>query len=338
MSETALIAPSVREWSDFDEHVQKVVGGPLRARSIDKIQVNIGLTCDLACRHCHVESSPKRTEQMDWKTMLWVLTAAKCAGATVLDITGGAPEMNPNFCRFIEDARGQALDVMVRTNLTILLRPGYEGLLEFYRQHRVHLIASLPCYLPENVDKQRGPRVYEQSIEVIHRLNGLGYGIEPDLPLDLVYNPVGPSLPPMQSELEQEYRRELARRFGIRFTRLVTITNMPIGRFLHDLRRDGHDERYQQLLCESFNPAAVSGLMCRSQVHVGWDGRLYDCDFNYALGMPLAKSAAGGSAPSAPRHVRDLVTSALANRRIATGRHCFGCTAGQGSSCGGALV
>ncbi len=330
MSSATTIPLTLHGRNEFDERVEAACGGPLRARSIETIQVNIGLTCDLACRHCHVESSPQRTEQMDWRTMLLVLQAAKRAGVKTLDITGGAPEMNPSFRRFVMIARCRDLDVLVRTNLTIMHHDGYTDLPEFYRDQRVRLVASLPCYLPENVDRQRGLRVYEKSIDVIQRLNSVGYGIEPDLTLTLVYNPTGPSLPPEQTHLERDYRRELQRRFGISFTRLHTITNMPIGRFLHDLRRDGHDERYLQLLRESFNPATVDGLMCRRQIHVSWDGTLHDCDFNYALVLPTRRGL--------PRNIRDFDAGELVDRRIVTGEHCFGCTAGSGSSCGGAII
>ena len=237
---TAITVPlSLHKPNEFGERVEEACGGPLRARSIETIQVNIGLTCDLACRHCHVESSPKRTEQMDWRTILLVLHAASRAGVKTLDITGGAPEMNPNFRRFVKIARCRDLDVLVRTNLTIMLKDGHGDLPEFYRDNGVHLIASLPCYLPQNVKQQRGAHVYEDSVAVIRRLNAVGYGWREDLPLDLVYNPIGPALPPDQATLESTYRKELKSRFGLRFTRLIAITNMPIGRFLHDLRRDG---------------------------------------------------------------------------------------------------
>ncbi len=314
----------------FDEHVEAACGGPLRATSIGTLQVNIGLTCDLACRHCHVESSPKRTEQMEWRTMVMVLQAAKRAGVKTLDITGGAPEMNPNFRRFVMIARSRDLDVLVRTNLTIMQHDGYMDLPEFYRDQRVRLVASLPCYLPENVDRQRGLQVYEKSIDVIRRLNSVGYGTEPDLTLTLVYNPSGPSLPPEQTQLERDYHRELQRRFGISFTELYTITNMPIGRFLHDLSRDGDDERYLQLLRESFNPLTLDGLMCRRQIHVSWDGTLHDCDFNYAMRLPTRKSL--------PQNIWDFDAGDLMGRQIVTGEHCFGCTAGTGTSCGGTIV
>ena len=330
MHTVATLPLAVYQRNEFDEQVEETTGSSLHARSIDTIQVNIGLTCDLACRHCHVESSPMRAEQMDWETLVLVLSASERSEACTIDITGGAPEMNPHFRRFIRYARSKNVEVMVRTNLTIMLHEGYEDLPEFYRDQKVHLVASLPCYLPENVDRQRGLRVYEKSIDVIRRLNSVGYGIEPDLTLTLVYNPTGPSLPPEQTRLERDYRRELQRRFGISFTRLYTITNMPIGRFLHDLNRDGHDERYLQLLRESFNPATVDGLMCRRQIHVSWDGTLHDCDFNYALGLPTRRGL--------PRNIRDFDAGKLTDRRIVTGEHCFGCTAGAGSSCGGTIV
>ena len=219
---------------------------------------------------------------------------------------------------------------MVRTNLTILLEPGYEDMAEFMRDQQVKLVASLPCYLEENVDKQRGHGVYAGSIEMIRKLNELGYGVEKGLDLTLVYNPIGPVLPPDQVELEKAYRRELDERFGIRFTNLFTITNMPIGRFEFYLKRNKQDEAYRQLLRESYNPATVDGLMCRHQISVGWDGTLYDCDFNLAIHWPMDHGSV--------RNIRDFDQAKVENRRIVTGRHCFGCTAGSGSSCGGVLV
>jgi radical SAM/Cys-rich protein len=330
MDSLSLITVDRTRHHEFDERIAMATGSPLKACALDTVQVNIGLTCDLACRHCHVESSPKRTEQMDWPTMELVLSAARRCNARTLDITGGAPEMNPHFRRFVEAARNADLHVIVRTNLTILLEGEYDDLPEFYRLKRVHLIASLPCYLSENVDQQRGAHVYQCSIQAIRVLNTVGYGVDPDLPLDLVYNPIGPALPPEQLKLEQDYRRELGARFGIQFTRLITITNMPIGRFLHDLQLDGRHERYQTLLRQSFNPETVDGLMCRRQIHIGWDGTLHDCDFNYALAMSTLLPA--------PRHIRDFDPVQIVERKISTGSHCFGCTAGHGSSCGGALV
>lgn len=314
----------------FDLHVADAGENALHGLSIDTVQVNIGLRCNLACHHCHVESSPSRREEMSWETMLLVLKAASESGTETIDITGGAPEMHPHFRRFVAAARQLGKHVIVRTNLTILLAGGYEDLPPFFKQQKIHLIASLPCYLETNVDKQRGRGVYHDSIEVIRRLNRIGYGIEAALPLDLVYNPGGASLPPEERRLEEEYRRELSRRFDIHFTRLITITNLPIGRFLRDLATQGKDREYMQLLERSFNPATLPGLMCRHQLHVGWDGRLYDCDFNFALGMGTRCGACG--------HIADFDPDLYRRRQIATGPHCFGCTAGHGSSCGGALA
>jgi radical SAM/Cys-rich protein len=315
--------------NDFDARVRDELNAELDGLTLDTVQVNIGLRCNLACHHCHVESSPARKEEMSWETMAMVLDAARRAGARSLDITGGAPEMHPLFGGFVDAGIAQGLHVLVRTNLTIMLQPGYANLPRFYAERGVHLVASLPCYLETNVDKQRGKYVYRDSIEVIRQLNALGYGGDPRLELDLVYNPGGPSLPPPQEKLEDSYRVELDHRFGIRFNRLYTITNMPIGRFLHDLRRDGHAERYAQVLHDSFNPATLSELMCRHQLHVGWDGQLYDCDFNYGIGLPV-------NGPI--RHIRDFDPQEYRRRRIATGSHCFGCTAGCGSSCKGSLA
>lgn len=267
---------------------------------------------------------------MDWATMRLVINAARLSGAQTIDITGGEPAMNPHFRSFVELARSEGFDVIVRTDLTIMLDEGYRDLPEFFRATGVHLIASLPCYLPDSVNRQRGARVYEKSVESIQALNAVGYGIDARLRLDLVYNPLGPSLPPEQAKLESEYRHELEQRFGIKFTKLYTITNMPIGRFLHDLQRDGRADEYERLLQERFNPQTLEPLMCRHQVHVSWDGTLHDCDFNYALGLATADGL--------PRHVRDFDPTRLQNRTIVTGGHCFGCTAGCGSSCGGALA
>jgi radical SAM/Cys-rich protein len=318
----------------FNERVVAQTGDHLRPATIDTFQVNIGLICNLACHHCHVESSPKRDEQMTWATMQSVLAAAREARATTLDITGGAPEMNPHFRRFVTAARAQNLDVIVRTNLTIMLVDGYTDLPEFYRDQRVRLVASLPCYLEENVDKQRGKHVYHDSIEVIQKLNAVGYGLDDTgLELDLVYNPGGPSLPPETTNLEAAYKYELRERYGIVFNHLFAITNMPIGRFAHDLQRDGHAQAYEQLLRDSFNPQTLDGLMCRHHIHISHDGALHDCDFNYALGM-----SAHPDPQNTPRHINDFTPDTWLARRVATADHCFGCTAGSGSSCGGALA
>ncbi|MCS6805771.1 MAG: arsenosugar biosynthesis radical SAM protein ArsS [Acidobacteriota bacterium] len=316
--------------NEFDQRVIEATGSPLFGLSLDVIQVNIGLKCDLTCVHCHVSSSPRRKEMMDWPTMELILKIAQETQCREVDITGGAPELNPHLRRFITALREQGRPVKLRTNLTVWFEPGLETMPEFFRDHQVHLVASLPCYLESNVTAQRGEGVYARSIEAIRRLNDLGYGIKSELPLDLVYNPVGPFLPGEQSALEADYRRELHKRFGLRFTRLLTITNMPIGRYMVELRRAGQAQAYQQLLYDSFNAATLHGLMCRHQINIDWDGRIYDCDFNLALRMPVDSHA--------PRHIRDFDPQALAARRIVTGAHCFGCTAGHGSSCGGALV
>ncbi len=315
--------------NDFDVRVEAETGALLRAQQVSIIQVNIGRTCNLACEHCHVSSSPRRKEQMTWETMTHVLRVAREIDATMLDITGGAPEMNPHFRGLIVAAHAQGVPVQVRTNLTIMLEPGYDDLPRFFAENRVRLVASLPCYTRETVDRQRGNGVYDGSIEVIRRLNALGYGGDGQLRLDLVFNPAGASLPGDQATLEAEYRRELAERLGIVFTRLLAIANMPIGRFMAHLKREKKVEVYQRLLQESFNPAAIAPLMCRHQIEVDWNGTLYDCDFNLALRLP---------ATVRPANIRDFDPSAYHRRRIVTGKHCFGCTAGAGSSCAGALT
>lgn len=317
----------------FDDAVRDATGDDLYAESVGTFQVNIGLTCNLACHHCHVESSPKRDEQMTRRTMEQVLGAIDRAGATTLDITGGAPEMNPCFRPLVEGARRLDRRVIDRCNLTILESPGFGALAEFLADQRVEVVASLPCYLEENVDRQRGQSVFRKSIAALRRLNALGYGRPGSgLPLDLVYNPLGPKLPPDQAELEAAYRQQLRQRHGIEFTRLYALTNMPISRFLEDLRQAGEDERYMKLLVESFSPTTIDGLMCRSMLSVDWRGYLYDCDFDQMLDL--------GVAAGMPRHVAEVTPAnwpALTRRRVVTGRHCYGCTAGAGSSCQGSL-
>jgi len=319
-----------KEMNLFEKHLRESAGKGLHADGIDIIQVNAGLACNQECVHCHLEASPGWKEMMQWPIMEMVLEAAQKSGCRLVDITGGAPELNPNLYRFIESIRAAGLQVQVRTNFTVLLEPGLENLPEFYRDKGVRLVGSMPCYLEENVRAQRGSGAYEKSAGVIKRLNRLGYGKNPDLVLNLVYNPGGPFLPPDQAALEADYKRELDARFGISFTSLLTIANMPIGRFGTVLRRQEKAEEYMSLLKKSFNAATVEGLMCRRQVSVGWDGTLYDCDFNLAVGWPVNHGA--------PEHISSFDPGVLACRRIVTGDHCFGCTAGSGSSCGGALV
>jgi radical SAM/Cys-rich protein len=316
--------------NDFERQIAKINGEGLHSMNIETLQVNLGLRCNQRCAHCHLEASPQREEIMGWDVMELVLKAAKRSGCQLVDLTGGAPEINPYFRRFLAALRQEGHPVQVRTNLTVLLEPYMEGMPEFLRKHQVRLVASMPCYLEENVRAQRGPGTYEKSVAAIKILNGLGYGSNPALPLNLIYNPGGPFLPPAQSALEEDYRRELGQRFGIVFSHLLTITNMPLGRFRNELDRRGQRETYQRLLRDSFNLRTVSGLMCRNQLSVGWDGTLYDCDFNLALGLPVDHGA--------PDHIKNFKPEDLMTRRIVTGDHCFGCTAGLGSSCGGALV
>ena len=316
--------------NDFEKQITETTGNGLRGLKIETLQANLGLRCNQQCKHCHLEASVRRTEMMEWPTMQFVLRAARSAGCQRIDLTGGAPELNLHFRKFVTALRQEDHQVQVRTNLTVLLEPGLEDMAEFLREHQVQLAASLPCYLEENVQAQRGIGVYEKSIAAIRQMNTLGYGKDPELPLSLVYNPGGPFLPPPQSALEEDYRRQLGSRFGISFTQLLTITNMPLGRFQIELGRKNQEQNYLQFLRKSFNPQTVDGLMCRYQISIGWDGTLYDCDFNLALGLPVNHGA--------PDHIKSFRLSDLNLRRIVTGEHCYGCTAGGGSSCQGALV
>ena len=316
--------------NDFERQIAAVGSEGLYSLKVKTLQVNLGLQCNQRCNHCHLEASPQRKETMEWHTMELVLKAARNVRCQLVDLTGGAPELNPFFGRFIAALRQGGHSVQVRTNLTVLFEPGMESMPEFLRDHQVQLVASMPCYLEENVRAQRGTGVYEKSIEAIKRLNNVGYGYASSLPLNLVYNPGGPFLPPPQLTLEEDYRRELDKRFGIKFTRLLTITNMPLGRFRKELNRQNQEESYLKLLRKSFNLLTLQGLMCRHQITVGWDGTLYDCDFNASLGLAVDHGA--------PDHIRFFNAEDLWTRRIVTGEHCFGCTAGSGSSCGGALV
>jgi radical SAM/Cys-rich protein len=306
----------------------------LRRLTPHTFQINVGKLCNQACHHCHVDAGPKRTEIMTRATAERVVQLLKASdGVRIADITGGAPELNPNFRFLVEGARGSGREVIVRCNLTVLFVPDMAWLPEFYRDNQVRLICSLPCYTAENVEKQRGGGVFEKSIEALVLLNRIGYGGDA-LPLDLVYNPVGPLLPPLQAELERTYRTELGVNYGIRFNHLLTITNMPIRRFAEQLYRWGRFDEYMSLLVNHFNPETIAGLMCRTLVSVGFDGRLYDCDFNQMLEIPI-----GASRTHRPVTIWDVEKlKALEDAIIATGDHCFGCTAGAGSSCGGALA
>jgi radical SAM/Cys-rich protein len=323
------MSPSV----DFDGVLTEHGLGSLRRASTVTLQVNVGKRCNQACHHCHVDAGPKRTEIMNDATAARVLELlARNPQLAVLDVTGGAPEIVGCFRELVTAARRLRRRVIDRHNLTVLFEDGQEDLALFLARQRVEVVASLPCYGAENVDAQRGAGVFAKSIKALRTLNALGYGRpESPLRLDLVYNPVGAFLPPRQEQLEAEYRERLGERFGITFHHLLTITNMPISRFAAQLARTGEAERYMGLLVNHFNPATVPGLMCRELVSVGWDGRLYDCDFNQMLELPM-----GAPRAATIWDVDDLAT--LDGAAIATGRHCFGCTAGAGSSCGGTIA
>ena len=305
----------------------------IRRKTLDTLQVNLGYRCNQSCLHCHVGAGPNRTEMMDSATIDAVLAVLARRNIQTLDLTGGAPELHDGFRALVVRARALGVRVIDRCNLTILSEPGQEGLAEFLAEHQVEVTASLPCYSPANVDRQRGEGVFERSIAGLQQLNALGYGqaSRPDLVLNLVYNPQGPSLPPPQAELEADYKRELMAHFGIRFNHLFALTNMPVQRFGSTLVSKGGFAAYMQLLRSAYRPENLDTVMCRTLLSVDWQGQLYDCDFNQMLGMALP-----GSGPLATR-IEDLLTLDVAGRPIAIGDHCYGCTAGQGSSCGGAL-
>jgi radical SAM/Cys-rich protein len=325
---------------DFNEALLESGLEPLRATKIEVLQVNVGKLCNQTCAHCHVDAGPDRREIMSTETATACLDVLAASEIVTLDITGGAPEMSPEFRGLVVEGRRLGRRVIDRSNLTILLAPGFRDLPEFLAAHQVEIVASLPCYSAENTDRQRGLGVFDRSIEALRRLNHLGYGRPASgLLLTLVYNPVGPVLPPAQAALEAAYQRELDQRYGIVFNRLYTITNMPISRFLDDLVRSGRYGDYLQKLIDAYNPTAAGEVMCRTMLSVGWDGRLYDCDFNQMLELTLSTGMPRtiGELRSAIRNSSAKV-ELLRRRRIVTGRHCFGCTAGAGSSCGGAIV
>lgn len=327
-----LSAGGEKPLASFEEALEANGAAPLRAGATDILQVNVGYMCNQTCKHCHVDAGPDRKEIMTRETMQWCLGALRNSDIGTVDITGGAPEMNPHFRWFVEQAAGMGRHVMVRCNLTILtVNPKYRELPAFYAQHGVGVVSSLPYYSASHTDRQRGEGVFEGSLEALRMLNAVGYGQEgTGLTLNLVYNPNGAFLPGAQLQLEKDFKRQLETRYGIRFNSLFCITNMPISRFLDYLIRSGNYEAYMEKLVASFNPAAAAGVMCRGTVSVGWDGWLYDCDFNQMLALRL-------HAPGS-EHIRDFARSALEGRPIVVNRHCFGCTAGAGSSCGGATA
>ena len=315
----------------FETQLDRIGLLPLRATGITVFQINVGKLCNQTCRHCHVDAGPDRTESMSRETAEQCIQALAKTDIPTVDITGGAPELNPNFRWLVEQSRALGRHVMDRCNLSVLLLPSQADLAEFLAQHRVEIVASLPYYRASQTNAQRGDGVFEKSVEALQRLNTLGYG-RPDsgLALNLGCNPVGAFLPPRQEAIETRFRKELFARHGIEFNRLYTITNMPISRFLEFLLESGNYEQYMERLANAFNPVAAAGVMCRYTISVSWDGTLYDCDFNQMLDLPVDHGT--------PAHIRDFDPAQLNHRRITTRNHCYGCTAGAGSSCGGTVA
>ena len=305
---------------------------PIRRASLDTLQVNLGYKCNQSCLHCHVNAGPKRTEMMSRHTIDELLAVATSSTVTTLDLTGGAPELNPHFTYLVAAARERQLDIIDRCNLTVLLEPGQQDTAQFLADNNVRIVASLPCYLKDNVDRQRGDGTFESSIEALQLLNSLGYG-QPGSTrqLDLVYNPQGPVLPPPQQALEQDYKRHLLEQYKVSFNRLLTLTNMPIQRFGSTLVSHGQFDAYMSLLKSSHQHCNTTSVMCRSLISIDWQGYLYDCDFNQMLNLPM-------QVDHRPRlHISDLAGLKIEELPIKVADHCYGCTAGQGSSCGGAL-
>ena len=325
----------IRSLPTFAGKVANSVGTPLKPKRMEILQLNLGKMCNQTCKHCHVDAGPDRKEIMTQDTMTACLEALRNSQFKIVDLTGGAPEMNPHFRWLVErvrdDHKGQSLELIVRCNLTIIVsHPNYRDLPNFFKKHRIRVVSSLPFYNAESTDRQRGQGVFERSIEALRMLNQVGYGIEgSDLVLDLVYNPVGAFLPGPQTTLEADFKKQLSDRHQIRFNNLLTITNMPISRFLEYLIESDNLEGYMEKLVNSFNPVASQSVMCTNTLSVGWDGQLYDCDFNQMLDMPLESQI---------RTIRDFNSQKLLNREIVVNQHCYGCTAGSGSSCGGALT
>ncbi|MBH47530.1 MAG: radical SAM protein [Halobacteriovorax sp.] len=298
-------------------------------KSIDTLQINVGKLCNQACRHCHVEAGPTRTENMEREGFDRLLHLIDQSSISMLDLTGGAPEMNPNFRWFVSEVRKRNITVLDRCNLTVMYEPGQADLAQFLADHKVQIVASLPCYSQDNVDKQRGNGVFDKSIRALRQLNQLGYGKGQGLQLDLVYNPTGPTLPPAQDKLQSDYKKNLKEWFDIDFDNLYTITNMPIKRFLDDLNRQGKYEEYLETLVNAFNPNAAANMMCFNLVSIGYDGQIYDCDFNQMLDLNSVKKPTIWTIENFDQ---------LINNEIVWGEHCHGCSAGAGSSCGGSLT
>ena len=309
---------------------EKLGDAELRSETIDTLQVNVGKLCNQACKHCHVDASPIRTEIMAREIIEDCLNVLRKYKIPTLDITGGAPEMIPDFRYFVTEAVNVGAKVIVRHNLTVMFEENQTDLPDFFAEKKVEIVSSLPYFLQAQTDAQRGTGVFDKSIEALRRLNAVGYGVDDNLILNLVYNPVGAFLPPEQTAIEADFRRELKTRYGVLFDDLFTITNMPIARYLDWLRRSGNEAAYMQKLVNAFNPATIAGLMCRNIISVDWTGRLFDCDFNQMLEL--------GIECGLTQNIADFDLEKLSRRRISTADHCFGCTAGAGSSCGGVVV
>ena len=315
----------------FESSLARHIAEPLRATEVEIFQINVGKLCNQVCAHCHVDAGPDRSEVMTRETMEVCLAALAKTSILKVDITGGAPEMNPHFRWLVEEVRALGRHVMDRCNLTVFFVKDKEDLPHFLAAHKVEVICSLPYYQERETDRQRGIGVFDRSIEALRLLNAVGYGMpDSDLQLNIVHNPVGAFLPGSQKSLEADFKRNLKRKYGIEFNSLYCITNMPISRFLEFLIQSGNYEQYMERLVQAFNPSAVNGLMCRNTISIGWDGRLYDCDYNQMLDLPVGDSI--------PRHISEFDVDRLNRRSIVTARHCYGCTAGAGSSCGGATT
>lgn len=324
--------PRIRDLPRFSEKMKTADLFPLRPTGIEIFQINVGYMCNQVCKHCHVDAGPDRKEIMTRETMAKCLDILANSDIHTVDLTGGAPEMNPDFRWFVEQISALGKKIMVRCNLTIILaNKKYHDLPQFFVKHKVHVVSSLPYYRKSNTDRQRGDGVFNKSIRALQMLNEAGYGKEgTGLALDLVYNPIGAFLPPSQRSLEADYKRELKRLFDIDFNNLYAITNIPISRYLDYLIASGNHESYMEKLVNAFNPAAAAGVMCRNTISVGWEGSLYDCDFNQMLELKTT--------PAGPQHIDDFDLASLNKRNIIVNQHCYGCTAGAGSSCGGEIV
>jgi radical SAM/Cys-rich protein len=316
----------------FKGKLEKMGVFPLRATGIEIFQINVGKMCNQVCRHCHVDAGPDRKEIMTRETMQLCLDILAKSAIKTVDLTGGAPELNPDFRWFVTEIKKLNKQIIVRCNLTIILaNKRFYNLPDFFREHRIEVVSSLPSFTKDRTDRQRGDGVFEDSIKALQMLNAVGYGKEgSNLVLNLVYNPAGAFLPPSQEALEKEYKDELLKNFGIKFNNLFAITNMPISRYLDYLLTLGNYDKYMAKLISAFNPAAVSNVMCRNTLSVGWDGLIYDCDFNQMLDLQISVQNS--------RHLRDFDLDMLSNRTIVVNQHCYGCTAGAGSSCGGAVA